>query len=154
MGIKCPYGQPGDRLWVKETWAENDKGQLLMKAQYTALREVLDLPSIPIKWQSSMFMPRKHSRILLEITEVRGERVQQINEVDIAKEGIDVTFHEPGKWGIDNPCATAVVDLPNGHRIYSTARGCFMQLWDSLNAKRGYPWQGNWWVWPISFKLA
>lgn len=125
--VKCPYGQTGDRLWVRETWAQKDRGQILTKADYNELVKVVGLPEVPIKWRPSIHMPRWASHITLEITEVRVEGVQQIGANDACAEGI-------GDFG------------------RSTPQKQFALLWDSLNAKRGYGWKTNPWVWVISFK--
>jgi len=79
-----------------------------------------------------MFMPRWASRITLEITGIRVERLQEITEEDAIAEGIIETSHA----------------LPGGKL---TAYGEYMLLWDALNAKRGYPWESNPWVWVIEF---
>lgn len=146
--VKCPYGGPGDRLWVRETYAIRIDGkQILHKATFEELVKILDLdtftkewgypplewgyPPLNIKWRSSMFMPRRHSRILLEITDVRAERLQDIPLVDVKKEGI----YEPSWYYYDN------------------AIDAFAHLWDSLNAKRGHSWDKNEWVWVITFQL-
>jgi hypothetical protein len=165
----CPYGQVGDRLWVREAFVietdvtEEPSGRPfkydyewgLLIPHYKATDpdpELVDEEDRKIGWRPSIHMPRWASRITLEITEIRVERLQEITDSDIAQEGIEITFHKPGDFGIDNPCTTGVVDLPNGHRVYSTARECWIRLWDSLNAKRGYSWESNCWVWVISFK--
>jgi len=149
----CPYGQVGDRLWVRETLEKSNVG---IPTRYVAdgcpvFRDGETPDSWPFKKSllPSIHMPRWASRITLEITNLRVERLQEITDADIAKEGIAVTFHKPGDFGIDNPCATGVVDLPNGHQIHSTARECWIQLWNSLNSK--YPWEMNPWVWVIEW---
>ncbi|MFA5378198.1 MAG: hypothetical protein WC455_20765 [Dehalococcoidia bacterium] len=148
---RCPYGQVGDHLWCKETWAsdctcENPEcNGVIYKAGYAG-------KIIPDKWRPSIFLPRKFSRLTLEITEIRVQRVQEITDKEIQAEGVEVTFFEPGEFGIANPCATGVVDLPNGYTIYTTARGCFTALWNSINGKK-YPWESNPYVWAITFKV-
>jgi len=131
--VKCPYGGVGDRLWVKATYAVNFKGQILFKYEKEKLTELLELPDIHIKWSPAMFMKREYSRILLEITEVRDERLNQMTEEDAIAEGIKQLHFTTGM---------KVNCLPQ-----------FIELWDSLNAKRGFGWNPNPWVWPIRFKL-
>ena len=132
--IRCPYGYPGDRLWVRETWAlhkafdkhyddtheEIGKGLLHFRADDYAQ---------PInKWKPSIFMPRWASRITLAIAEVRVERVQDISPDDCVAEGVTV-------YG-----STDSGDL----------RQAYAELWDSINGKT-YPWASNPWVWAIHF---
>lgn len=119
---RCPYGQVGDRLWVRESWTKDIyTGQVLC---YKA-DEILE----NIRWISPFFMPRHASRILLEITEVRVERLQEILFTDIIKEGI-------------NP----------QEKLPSQVKAEFASLWDSLNAKRGYSWETNPWIWCLTFR--
>ena len=137
--IKCPYGQVGDLLWVKETWTDLwmsniDLGDVIYKAtppnpDFTVTR-----------WKPSLFMPRWASRITREITEIRAERVQEITEKDAKAEGVVALYKTaPYTFG------AGYIWTPHGYR------DGFSKLWDSLNAKRGYGWERNIWVWPISF---
>lgn len=147
---RCPYGQPGDRLWVRETWGYTgvgiwsvrdaqrwqDKSCVVYKADTDC-----DMTS---GWFPSIHMPRWASRILLEITDVRVERVQDIFETDCPAEGVVRSLG--GMW-----CGAE-------HRVHGepkqfyTARDAFADLWDSINAKRGYGWGSDPWVWVIEFK--
>lgn len=118
--VKCPYGQVGDRLWVKETWRNLGNNEVseprpIYKADYL-------LNSNQFKWKSPRFMPRWASRIDLEITEVRAERLQEISEEDAEAEGF--------KYHID--------EFQPGCSYIVTAKEKFEDKWDSLNAKRGY----------------
>lgn len=97
---KCPYGVPGDRLWVRETWCSGDDTE--------------------------------EHRIVLEITDVRAERVQDISKEDAVKEGVPYT------------------EL-NNHRPDKLHIGQFADLWDSCYGRRA--WERNDWVWVIEFKL-
>ncbi len=148
-GKKCPYGKPGDRLWMKETWTSiggETSSILVIYRADNPKRFDSDGP-----WKSPIFMPRKFSRITLEITGVRVERLQEITDDDIAAEGIEIIKHIPGEFGLANPCATGTVDLPSGGRIHSTARSCFAELWDSINRGK-FPWASDPWVFVISFR--
>ena len=115
----CPYGQPGDRLWVKETFAMAIPAGASIHAErkpvYRADGEVVP------KWKPSIFMPRWASRITLEIVNVRVERLQGIGGTDAFAEG--------------------------GFTVTQ-----FIELWNSINASRGYGWDANPWVWIIEFK--
>lgn len=143
----CPYGGVGDRLWVRATWSKNFKGQMLFKYQYEQLTAVFDsgdrpdwLPQSPpwpkLKWKPSIHLRKEDAGIWLEITEVRVERLHQIGmSEDLCKEGI------------------AKIYYPNNKVDWLEMLFQFSQLWDSLDAKRGYGWEVNPWVWVISFKL-
>ena len=132
--FKCRYGQVGDRLWVRETWFHN--GCPHCPVRYKATEPNAELIMVYGefgKWKPSIFMPRWASRITLEITKVRVERVQEISNKDAEAEGVE-------SYSVDN---------------WQTEefRGPFAELWDSLNAKRGYGWEVNPWVWVISLRL-
>jgi hypothetical protein len=138
--IYCPYGEVGDRLWVRETftsfkqmWVEDHyepDGTTIYKADFQN-------PDIyKGDWKPSIHMFRRDSRITLEITEVRVERVQEITEEDALAEGIIRS-------------ARTLRYLP-GNCDYAT--WAYSILWDSLNAKRGYGWKVNPWVWVTSFR--
>ena len=115
-----PYGIPGDRLWVRETWAQDLHGEIFYAADH------LNKPSTVEKWKPSIFMPRKISRITLEIVNIRVERVQDITETDALAEGII-----PSEIGITN-------------------KTCYQLLWDHINGAGD--WKLNPWVFVIEFK--
>ena len=131
--IRCPYGQPGDRLWVRETWAKNNP-VLDAKVCY---RADLMSPDLGKPWKPSIYMPRWASRITLEIVNVRVERVQEITEADVIAEGIGAFTLARG----------VLSDAP------PDPRWKFIELWNSINANRGYGWEINPWVWVIEFKV-
>lgn len=128
--LNCPYGKIGDRLWVREAWGQMQPCRddpVFWRADYSAKeRREQMLP----KWRPSIHMPRWASRITLEITDVRVERVQDISEDDALAEGVPFSF------GL----------MPRG------CRGAFQALWDSINAKRGFGWGTNPWVWALTFR--
>ena len=144
--LKCPYGQVGDLLWVRETWATEHRLDNLTISELGHASEVplfykADSPIQTLleigKWRPSLFMPRWASRITREITGLRPERLQEITEEDARAEGIIwVTIETAPQSGIYRPCA-----VEN-----------FSRLWDSLNAKRGYGWSENKWVWVIELE--
>ena len=164
----CPYGARYNTLWVREKWriVEWDIG-LSYQIEYTdgvilqepgdsseydfdAYRRLLlqcgkdcnnaglDVDSegyyilkddiVPTRWRSPIHMPRWASRITLEITDVRVERLQDINFRDLQAEAV----------GIQGELTKAMEE--------------YIQIWDSLNSKRGYPWSNNPWVWVIEFQ--
>ncbi len=135
----CPYGIPGDRLWVRETWMQGANGSVFYRA---------NLNDIVAKWKPSIHMPRKFSRITLEIKDIRVERVQDISSADIVDEGIPVFFDGPKTAKIrPNPSYSIASEL-----IVKAHRKKFIQLWDSINGAK-YPWNSNCWVWVIEFEV-
>lgn len=170
--LRCPYGKPGDRLWVRETWSADfdfpgddvpssrsweempaafrgpqscsylyyrADGSAYNPAPPSSLPGTLPSPSgwqpeaadlDRERWRPSIHMPRWASRLTLEITEVRVERLQEISEADAIAEGMEYEWH----------------GVPVG------AVESYERLWDSLNAKRGYLWESNPWVFAITFR--
>lgn len=126
-----PFVQ-GMRLWVRESWwiDEDDDQPIIF---YAATDQRSDIPLKP-----PIFMPRWASRITLEIVNVRVERIHDISNDDVVAEGIPEYTFARGCIS-DNP-----PDL----------RWKFIELWDSINAKRGYGWDTNCFVWVLTFKLA
>lgn len=139
---RCPYGVPGDRLWVKEGF--------LLLAEARGYQDAVQPPKPVIyradegdsivaavanrqgaRWRSPLFMPRWASRLTLAITQVRVERLQDISAEDALAEGY-------------------------GHDVHAFYRNTlpirlYRRAWDHLNGKRGFPWDGNWYVWVVSF---
>lgn len=129
----CPYGRPGDRLWVRETWFdawawEKATGLCTGIPDHWLYRADFNLPESKCKWRPSIFMPREASRLNLELKAVRIEHVQEITAADALKEGI----------------------LRDDRQLRETPN--FRQLWDSLNAKRGFGWAVNPLVWVLTFE--
>lgn len=141
---RCPYGQPGDRLWVRETFATVESEEpaagmgpsigAVYRASYDEARDGRYLAGLT--WRPSIFMPRQYSRITLEITSVRVERVQEISESDCCKE-----LGAPLSWSGEGP-----------EPYKRDMIGAFANLWDQINTKRGYGWDVNPWVWVIAFR--
>jgi hypothetical protein len=137
--VKCPYGLSGDRLWVREAWTLGDGCAEPLKAglrEETERREVhyrADWGGIEddVVWKPSIHMPRWASRITLEITDVRVERLHEINEADARAEGV----------------LPAVYD---GHETKGEARILFRELWEKINGHES--WAANSFVWVIEFK--
>ena len=130
----CPYGQMGDRLWGREAFALF-KGDLFYRADGTNNVRIEEATG----WKPSIHMSHELSRILLEITGVRVERVQDIARLDAKAEGF-----LPGLNGLEKF---------NG-RSYGNAQLAFQASWDFINDNRGYGWDANPWVWVIEFKLV
>lgn len=137
----CPYGQPGDRLWVRETWCHlpwsAGAEKQSPKDEYVGIRYRATWDrSHHLPWIPAIHMFRWASRITLEITDVRVQRVQDISEEDALAEGCD------GDCGVGNMRVWAEMGRCRYH---------FAGLWDDINGKRA-PWSDNPWVWCISFK--
>lgn len=135
----CPYGQPGDRLWVRETFAKID-GQTQpwietdYRATYTHGDRLGDHLGIKRRWTPAIHMPRAASRITLEITDVRVGRLQDISEADAKAEGVsmpDGTPTPPDWWSY---------------------RQEYAHLWDWINGDGS--WEENPWVWVIGFRAV
>ena len=138
-GWVCPYGAPGDRLWVRESYAELDKNVFCYKADF---KEEDQHP----KWKPPIFMPRIAAAILLEITNLRVERLQDITEEDAIGEGI-LPIKVDGM--IYPQWFDYCKDYKNG---YANPVNSFRSLWNSINIKKGFGWTTNPWVWVIEFK--
>jgi len=136
--LPCPYGQPGDRLWVKETFKLNAnlagirvtyrEGLHECQVEFGSLPDSCQIPD-DNHWRPSLFMPRWASRILLEIAAVRVEWLQDIRDTDAINEGVP-----------DYP--DFVGDSPVED---------YRALWESINGPGS--WEANPWVWVIEFKV-
>ena len=126
-----PRIEPGDRLWVRETWAPDNAGGIVFKADGNNVPSWMtaDGREIPCYWKPSIFMPRCASRITLEVVSVKPERLQNITEGDAVAEGMPLEEHP--------------FDAPPAMR--------FATLWDSINGKK-HPWASNPFCWRIEFK--
>lgn len=139
-GLKCPYGQPGDRLWVRETVAETIGGQTVYRAD--ASDEVAREVKAFTGWTPSIFMPRWASRLLLEVTAVRCERLQDISEADAVAEGVEFElvkgkqewFNYLDEWAFEY-----------------FAKDSYATLWEKINGLQS--WAANPWVWVVEFKV-
>lgn len=145
----CPYGKPGDRLWVRETFAKID-GQTQpwietdYRATYTHGDRLGDSLGIKKRWTPAIHMPRSASRITLKITAVRVERLQEISEADCRAEGIR-EHHLNGVRHWDNGTGVLMIGT-GGVRIDHAYRS----LWESINGAGS--WDVNPWVWVIEFR--
>lgn len=137
----CPYGMTGDRLWVRETWGPCDGG-----ACYRASERDCVLPDGG-RWHPSIHMPRQASRITLEITDVRVERLQDISEADAIADGVKHSQRAVSPSKADPCWWDYLQDEPN----YRNARDSYASLWEKINGAGS--WDANPWVWVISFNL-
>ncbi|HFH0416744.1 TPA: hypothetical protein ACGHO4_004184 [Salmonella enterica subsp. diarizonae serovar 61:i:z] len=139
--FSCPYGEVGDRIWVRETFRVHSRATDVATLVYRAsVRNswteqthrvpvaVCNKPATPEKWTPSIHMPRWASRITLEITDVRVERLNSISDSDASKEGC------------------CIADMESGNCL----RDVFTRIWTSIYGDDS--WQANPWVWVIEFK--
>lgn len=142
----CPYGAVGDRLWVRETFEplpDHEEPAGCSHVLYSA-----DVPFPNRKWTPSIHMPRWASRITLEITGVRVERLQDISESDAVAEGIEPLPLEPDMPQFYHEYFP--IGIKNGLRCNMSAASSFSGLWEAIYGKES--WQANPWVWVIEFK--
>ncbi|WP_039027571.1 hypothetical protein [Pseudomonas aeruginosa] len=144
----CPYGQPGDRLWVRETWGLQVRSYGGGAGEFIVYRATnpdaiycrsSEGREYPVKWKPSIHMHRHSSRILLEITAVRVECLQDISEEQALAEGVH-----------GEPCDHARQACSDIGCWGDTAKGAFGFLWEQLNGADA--WQANPWVWVVEFK--
>lgn len=169
--LHCLFGKPGDRLWVRENgWERPERTPKMMRegadtwapyyydADGLSKYDHADFKEWGFKRRPSIHMPRWASRILLEVTAVRVERLQDISEADAQAEGArwfpDISMGHPSanpnRWSMELPT--------NTDQCLSTARYAFANLFCKVNGKgRGdnidlSPWDANPWVWVIEFR--
>ncbi|HDE2636023.1 hypothetical protein WDU25_25080 [Klebsiella pneumoniae] len=149
----CPFGAVGDRIWVREAFRVHSRATDVATLVYKASERnswteqtrrvpvaVCNKPATPEKWTPSLHMPRWASRILLEITDVRVERLNAISEEDARAEGI-----------IDGGCLNCGEPEPCGcANPEPDATDAFAYLWQSIYGQEN--WNANPWVWVIEFK--
>jgi hypothetical protein len=168
--FRCPYGVPGDRLWVREAWRSADTLDTLSPSGIgdAALGAGYNSPWAPLQFEADgkrngvwagfgpgngvvvgpgklrpgMFMPRWASRITLEVTEVRVERLQAVSEADAIAEGI-----EPDRQPEDS--ALLWRNYATGNTTVCPVHS-YRTLWESINGAGS--WDANPWVWVIAFK--
>lgn len=151
---RCPFGQVGDRLWVRETFMGlTGTGIEATTGRFEGFTYRADTPAgsygdevrkeYGLKWTPSLHMPRKACRILLEITAVRVERLNDISEEDAKAEGV-------------KPAGDMLPDYPDTFLTpkgdFAAAKVAFQRLWQSIYGEES--WAVNPWVWVIEFKRA
>jgi hypothetical protein len=159
----CPYGKPGDLLWVREGWTlyAANFDEKFARVRYSA--DATNKKVVPASWpvdvslkqRPSIHMPRWASRITLELTSVRVERLQDISEEDAKAEGV-----EPNKMTAGDLADLQISDCAPFVKGLAKALGpgqfthtfTYRMLWDELNEKRGFPWKSNPWVWVLAFR--
>jgi hypothetical protein len=130
--IKSPYGKPGDRLWVRETWAwfDAEKGHEGYVYRASENGQAWEREDEGWRWKPSIHMPRAASRITLEVESVRVERLNDCSLEDAVAEG--VSDRDPGTGAWQNP------------------KEQYADLWESINGPGS--WDANPWVWVVTFK--
>jgi hypothetical protein len=141
--IRCPYGQPGDRLWVRETWRYREIGEGKHRELGAYVyRSTENVDGFVEPWKPSIHMPRAASRILLEVTGVRVERLQAISDADAAAEGCPCYVcgrTMDGRSEDDCHCFHRKADARD-----------YRDLWESINGDGS--WDANPWVWVVEFR--
>lgn len=137
--LACPYGQPGDSLWVRETHYVQSAGYRDGSGRLILYRATE--PDAPCTWTPSIFMPRWASRLALHIIDVRIERLRNITEADAMAEG--AMYHDGHGVG------------HSGWRhdykdVHADARSSYARLWSEINGADS--WTSNPWVWAVTFK--
>ncbi|QCP50195.1 hypothetical protein FAZ95_14000 [Trinickia violacea] len=160
----CPYGRPGDRLWVRETCRADELPDGLDGVRYLAddtFAPIANTREAAERWIElnayrgqagaavpSIHMPRWASRITLEIAGVRVERLQDISYEDALAEGVS---DFAGRFADDSQNTIGETPEQTARRLEWPQRQ-YRLLWDNLNAARGYGWDMNPWVWVLEFR--
>lgn len=160
--FSCPFGKAGDTLWVREAWAVDAPLNQVRREHEDVMRGIGNGPyyradkvheNSGLVWRPSIHMPRWASRLTLEITAVRVERVQAITEADALAEGMYRYLPRPD--GPKDPSTGLLIPLyhhtSREQATKHTAREAFADVWDALNAKRGFGWDANPFCWVIGF---
>jgi len=138
---------PGDRLWVREAWSKADPCLLGGRPQPVIFYRANNNRPLwaEARWRSPYHMFRRDSRITLELTDVRVQRLQEISEEDAIAEGVIGTEHDLAT------CADGSTDSHFEQVLMLSPREAYAALWDSINGKRA-PWASNPWVWALTFR--
>lgn len=178
----CPYGKPGSRLWVRETFVlentwtyhgaheiptdgrpiqkhEHAEGSFWLIPHYRATEPEphiigggQDDGDDTTKWKPSIHMPRWACRLVLEITKVRVERIQDISEEDAKAEGVRFTdFGDDYGYMKQQKPGFHIGEVSSHDQCHQAAKTCFAGLWHKIHAKDGCDWAANPWVWVIEF---
>ncbi|MBC5117331.1 ASCH domain-containing protein [Klebsiella quasipneumoniae] len=166
--LNSAFGKPGDRIWVREAFRVHSRATDVATLVYKASERnswteqthrvpvaVCNKPATPEKWTPSLHMPRWASRILLEITGVRVERLNAISEEDAQREGVhtevwDQTVVARNYAARDEFFQFWSEDMPHYVEMNQLYRSSFRSLWESIYGEES--WKANGWVWVISFK--
>lgn len=155
----CPFGEVGDRLWVRETFMDlTGTGIEATTGKFEGFAYRADTPAgsygdevrkeYGLKWTPSLHMPRKACRILLEITAVRVERLNDISVEDAKAEGVRAFGNNFGNGPAY--CDYLLPNLDDAAEWYNCASDSFKSLWKSIYGAEN--WRANPWVWVIEFR--
>lgn len=165
--VRCPFGEPGDMLWVRETWAADACWNKTKAGEIPNGQRIwydgINFPDRPQavrgRWRPSIHMPRWASRIALEITGIRAERLLDISQADAIAEGIQRMPCDCAREGTTRPvCPHSEFGIHFKDYSESEPISCvrpsfsYMTLWESINGVGS--WSANPWVWVIDFKLV
>lgn len=138
--INCPYGQPGDVLWVKETHLFDEEAGIY---KFAADMSASDVKYLKGCWTPSIHMPKEAARVWLEIVSIRVERLQDISEADALAEGIEPIADGFKNYGKPSKLGT--------NFLWPDAYHSFQSLWESINGSES--WDANPWLWVVEFKM-
>lgn len=165
-----PFGVPGDRLWVRETFWNNARSTQDASGEHShywgRVVEYAEQREEPgwhnndqygagyMRKRPAIHMPRWASRLTLEVVIVRVERLQAISEEDAIAEGVEKNTGEGHKWSPDDGYRTYCEHYPNGCECFphENARKAYADLWDSINGDGS--WDANPWVWVVEFEVV
>jgi hypothetical protein len=141
---RCPYGQPGDELWVRESWEWNGDLPVFEQIRSGKVWYKADPKSTnpSIRWRPSIHMPRWASRITLEVVSVRVERLKDISEQDALAEGVDMQQRIEMYFAPGIECVTVIMKP-------RTALEAYAALWESIHGAGS--WEANPWAWVLEF---
>lgn len=147
----CPFGQPGDRLWIREAWSPCDECSMGMyKGQGVMNCPCCDASTAGLKFTPSIHMPRWACRTVVRLTDVRVERLQEISEEDAISEGVALL---EGSYNPDD--YTGIwknYSLHETAEYWNSPRDSYRSLWESINGHGS--WERNDWVWVLTIKLV
>ena len=149
--LPCPFGVPGDRLWVRETWGIWDQGfDTSEESGFTIYRADTERPE-PRRWRPSIHMPRSACRLVLEVTGVRVERLQAISEADMFAEGLErLEKHDSDMKAAVRHRALNQWLGKGEPDVWDRPAHAFRCLWEST----GGDWIANPFVWVVGFRIA
>jgi hypothetical protein len=132
---RCPYGAPGDRLWVRESWADGRRiypfDPFIFRAATDAYdEEICRKEDDRFRWRPSIHLPRRAARLVIDVTDVRVERLWDVSDADACAEGV------MADW--------------DGDPSVAAPRGRFRALWERING--AFSWDPNPWVWVVTFR--